>query len=136
MREAQDAAGAGPMPTHSPREGPDFDPYDGYLEFVKRSLDLEKLKARDMRVLVEPMWGAGAGWIPRMLAGGKIRVTEIHQNATRGLAASIRNPSGPTSTRRWASSPPAAMTSACSSTATPTAPARQTRRAPSSTSSR
>ncbi len=31
-----------------------------------------------MRVLVEPMWGAGAGWIPRLLAGGKIRVTEIH----------------------------------------------------------
>jgi phosphomannomutase len=25
------------------------------------------------------MWGAGAGWIPRLLAGGKIRVTEIHQ---------------------------------------------------------
>jgi phosphomannomutase len=55
-----------------------FDPYDGYVEFVKRSLDLEKLKAADMHVLVEPMWGAGAGWIPRMLAGGKIRITEIH----------------------------------------------------------
>ena len=25
------------------------------------------------------MWGAGAGWISRLLAGGKIRVTEIHQ---------------------------------------------------------
>ena len=25
------------------------------------------------------MYGAGAGWIPRLLAGGKIRVTEIHQ---------------------------------------------------------
>ena len=30
-------------------------------------------------VLVEPMYGAGAGWLPRLLAGGKIRVTEIHQ---------------------------------------------------------
>ena len=47
-------------------------------EYVKRSLDLERLKAADMHVLVEPMWGAGAGWIPRLLAGGKIRVTEIH----------------------------------------------------------
>ena len=55
-----------------------YDPYPGYVEFTKRSLDLEKLKAADMSVLVEPMWGAGAGWIPRMLAGGKIRVTEIH----------------------------------------------------------
>ena len=30
-------------------------------------------------VLVDPMYGAGAGWIPRLLAGGRIRVTEIHQ---------------------------------------------------------
>ena len=55
-----------------------YDPYPGYVEYTRRSLDLERLKAADMRVLVEPMWGAGAGWIPRMLAGGKIQVTEIH----------------------------------------------------------
>jgi len=30
-------------------------------------------------VLVEPMYGAGAGWISRLLSGGRIRVTEIHQ---------------------------------------------------------
>ncbi len=55
-----------------------YDPYPGYVEYTKRSLDIERLKAADMHVLVEPMWGAGAGWIPRILAGGKIRVTEIH----------------------------------------------------------
>ena len=54
------------------------DPYPGYVEYVKRSLDIERLKAADMHVLVEPMWGSGAGWLPRLLAGGKIRVTEIH----------------------------------------------------------
>ena len=55
-----------------------YDPYPGYVEYTKRSLDIDRLKAADMRVLVEPMWGAGAGWIPRLLAGGRIRVTEIH----------------------------------------------------------
>ncbi len=55
-----------------------YDPYDGYVDYVKRSLDLEQLKQADMHVLVEPMWGSGAGWIPRLLAGGRIRVTEIH----------------------------------------------------------
>ncbi len=55
-----------------------YDPYPGYVEYTRRSLDIERLKAANMRVLVEPMWGAGAGWIPRMLAGGKIKVTEIH----------------------------------------------------------
>jgi phosphomannomutase len=29
-------------------------------------------------VLVEPLYGSGSGWIPRLLAGGRIRVTEIH----------------------------------------------------------
>jgi phosphomannomutase len=56
-----------------------YDPYPGYVEFTRRSLDVDRLKAAEMHVLVEPMWGAGAGWIPRLLAGGKIRVTEIHQ---------------------------------------------------------
>lgn len=56
-----------------------FDPYPGYVEYLGRSLDLERLKAADMSVLVEPLWGSGAGWIPRLLAGGRIRVHEIHQ---------------------------------------------------------
>lgn len=55
-----------------------FDPYPGYVEYVGRSLDLQRLRAADMSVLVDPLWGSGAGWIPRLLAGGRIRVTEIH----------------------------------------------------------
>jgi phosphomannomutase len=55
-----------------------FDPFDGYARFVQRSLDLEQLRAADMRVLVEPMWGSGAGWISRLLAGGRVQVHEIH----------------------------------------------------------
>ena len=42
------------------------------------SLDLERLKAADVRVLVDPLCGSGAGWIPRLLAGGRIVVDEIH----------------------------------------------------------
>ncbi len=56
-----------------------FDPYEGYERYVRRTLDLDALKAADAHVLVEPMWGSGAGWISRLLAGGRIRVTEIHQ---------------------------------------------------------
>src|SRR3954465_2494620 len=54
------------------------DPYPGYVEYTRRSLDIDRLKAADVSGLVEPMFGAGAGWIPRLLAGGRIRVTEIH----------------------------------------------------------
>jgi len=56
-----------------------FDPFPGYEVFLRRTLDLDALKAADVHVLVEPMWGAGAGWISRLLKGGRIRVTEIHQ---------------------------------------------------------
>jgi phosphomannomutase len=55
-----------------------FDPFDGYEQYVRRTLDLDALKAADVSVLVEPLYGAGSGWIPRLLAGGRIRVTEIH----------------------------------------------------------
>jgi phosphomannomutase len=56
-----------------------FDPYDGYERYVRRTVDLDELRGSDIRVLVEPMWGAGAGWLSRLLGGGRIRVTEIHQ---------------------------------------------------------
>jgi phosphomannomutase len=56
-----------------------FDPFPGYQRFVQRTLDLERLRQADMRVLVEPMWGSGAGWMSRLLAGGRIKVDEIHQ---------------------------------------------------------
>ncbi len=56
-----------------------FDPFEGYERFVRRTVDLDALRAADLSVLVDPMWGAGSGWISRLLSGGRIRVTEIHQ---------------------------------------------------------
>lgn len=56
-----------------------FDPYEGYERYLRRTIDLDALKAADISILVEPMYGAGSGWIPRLLEGGRIRVTEIHQ---------------------------------------------------------
>ncbi len=55
-----------------------FDPYPGYQAYVRRTIDLDRLKAADVSILVEPLYGAGSTWIPRLLAGGRIRVTEIH----------------------------------------------------------
>ena len=55
-----------------------IDSFDGYQRYVERSLDLDRLRQVDMRVLVEPMWGAGAGWMSRLLAGGRIQIHEIH----------------------------------------------------------
>jgi phosphomannomutase len=55
-----------------------FEPFEGYERFVRRTVDLDALRAADVDVLVDPLYGAGAGWLPRLLAGGRIRVREIH----------------------------------------------------------
>lgn len=55
-----------------------FDPYPGYEAFVRRTLDLDRLRAEKMRVLVDPLYGSGAGWISRLLAGDSIVVDELH----------------------------------------------------------
>ena len=55
-----------------------FDPFEGYERFVRRTIDLDALKAADLSILVEPLYGVGSGWIPRLLRDGRIRVTEIH----------------------------------------------------------
>jgi len=56
-----------------------FDPFDGYERFVRRTVDLDALRAAEMSVLVDPLYGVGSGWIPRLLRGGRIQIDEIHQ---------------------------------------------------------
>ena len=60
-----------------------FDPAPAYIEQIHRLIDVQPIKDAGLKVLVEPMWGNGAGWFPRLLDGGKTQVTEIHN---------VRNP--------------------------------------------
>jgi phosphomannomutase len=55
-----------------------FDPYDDYEAHVRKTVDLDYLRSADISVLVEPLYGSGAGWLSRLLAGGRINVTELH----------------------------------------------------------
>jgi phosphomannomutase len=55
-----------------------IDPFAGYEAFIRPNVDLARLKDADVRLLVDPLFGSGAGWIPRLLSGGRVRVTEIH----------------------------------------------------------
>ena len=49
-----------------------------YIEQIKTLIDLEPLRQAGFKVLVDPMWGNGAGWFSRLLGGGKTEVIEIH----------------------------------------------------------
>lgn len=55
-----------------------FDPAPAYIEQIKSLLDLDPIKKAGLNILVDPMWGNGAGWFTNLLAGGKTTVTEIH----------------------------------------------------------
>lgn len=55
-----------------------WEPAPAYLAHIGKLVDIEPIKEAGLHILVEPMWGNGAGWFPRLLAGGKTTVTEIH----------------------------------------------------------
>jgi len=49
-----------------------------YIEQLKSLVDLDPIRQAGLKVLVDPMWGNGAGWFTRLLSGGKTQVIEIH----------------------------------------------------------
>jgi alpha-D-glucose phosphate-specific phosphoglucomutase len=55
-----------------------FDPAPAYLEQIARLIDVQPIKDAGLTVVVDAMWGNGAGWFPRILGGGKTRIVEIH----------------------------------------------------------
>lgn len=57
-----------------------FDAASPYIEHLTRDglIDLAPIKDAGLTVLADAMWGNGAGWFPRLLAGGKTKVIEIH----------------------------------------------------------
>jgi alpha-D-glucose phosphate-specific phosphoglucomutase len=65
-----------------------FDAATPYIDHLTRDglIDLQPIKDAGLTVMVDAMWGNGAGWFPRLLAGGKTKVIEIHNT---------RNPSFP-----------------------------------------
>ncbi len=55
-----------------------FDPVTPYETHLKKMIDLQPIKDAGLTVMVDCMWGNGAGYFPRLLAGGKTKVLEIH----------------------------------------------------------
>lgn len=60
-----------------------FDPAPPYITHLEKLIDLKPIKDAGLKILVDPMWGNGAGWFPRLLNGGKTIIEEIHN---------VRNP--------------------------------------------
>jgi phosphomannomutase len=54
-----------------------IDPKPPYLRHVSELVDLESLRNAGLRVVVDPMFGAGAGYLRELLSGGSTQVFEI-----------------------------------------------------------
>jgi alpha-D-glucose phosphate-specific phosphoglucomutase len=67
-----------------------FDSSAGYITQIERLIDLQPIRDAGLKILVDPMWGNGAGWFPRLLGGGKTEIIEIHNT---------RNPNFPEMSR-------------------------------------
>ncbi len=67
-----------------------FDAAPAYMAQLNRLIDIQPIKDAGFTILVDPMWGNGAGWFARLLGGGKTKIHEVH---------SERNPIFPNMTR-------------------------------------
>ncbi|MBI3159327.1 MAG: phosphoglucomutase/phosphomannomutase family protein [Chloroflexi bacterium] len=57
-----------------------FDASDDYVAHLKDLIDLTPIREAGLTILVDCMWGNGAGWFPRLLGGGPTKVIEIHNH--------------------------------------------------------
>jgi alpha-D-glucose phosphate-specific phosphoglucomutase len=49
-----------------------------YIEQLARLIDTGPITEAGLRIAVDPMWGVGQGWFPRLLGGGATEIKEIH----------------------------------------------------------
>ena len=69
-REYDEAVNAGLVET--------FDPYPKFREQLASIVDLDRIRAAERRVLVENLYGSGAGWYTRLLGDGGLTIRELH----------------------------------------------------------
>jgi phosphomannomutase len=92
-----DEAASGPATTAPARDikakglVEEFDPEPSYLRHLAELVDMEGLRAAGLRVVVDPMHGAGAGYLRKLLGGGKTQVWET-RGARNPLFPGMHNP--------------------------------------------
>ena len=67
-----------------------FDPCEGYFRQIGRYVNLELIAKAGIPAVVDPMYGAGSGFIPRLLSG----VAEIHNDANPYFGGQAPEPIG------------------------------------------
>jgi phosphomannomutase len=53
-------------------------PQASYLAHLTGLIDVTRIRDAGLKIVVDSMWGNGAGWLTEILAGGKTEIIEIH----------------------------------------------------------
>jgi phosphomannomutase len=56
----------------------EIEPSDSYIAHLGSLIDVDAIRKAKLKVVVDPMYGAGMGWFPRMLGGSAIEIVEIN----------------------------------------------------------
>ena len=57
-----------------------FDPAPDYLANLSKLVDVEPIRNAGLKIVYDSMWGNGAGWLTRILGGGRTELIEVHNS--------------------------------------------------------
>jgi phosphomannomutase len=55
-----------------------YDPKADYLHHLAELIDVQPIRDAGLKIVVDNMWGNGAGWLTEILGGGKTEIIEVH----------------------------------------------------------
>ena len=55
-----------------------FDPRPAYMAHIARLINVQPIRDAGLKIVIENMWGNGAGWLSEILSGGSTEVIDFH----------------------------------------------------------
>jgi phosphomannomutase len=68
-----------------------FDPVPGYLNTLRKQVDIDRVRSAGLDIAVDPMYGAGQGLFSELFDGAATKITELH-NVHNPLFPGMRAP--------------------------------------------
>lgn len=68
-----------------------IDPFPPYREQLASLVNLDRIRQAGLTIIVDPMYGAGIGYLPALINGGATRIIEIHGERN-PIFPGIKNP--------------------------------------------
>ncbi|MDA8097306.1 MAG: phosphoglucomutase/phosphomannomutase family protein [Clostridia bacterium] len=77
----------------APARREEIDPSAAYIEHVRNLVDIEAIRRAGLKVVVDPLHGAGIGYLDRMLGDLDVEVTALHNHRDPLFGGSLPDPS-------------------------------------------